>query len=287
MRQVIDLAQSGLSGDVPICRPPGFTTEEIKAELVSDFPILNLPGITLDDIAGAVGFDLDLVSQEITLDALLDTLGVDVGGLVEAQLEELLPSVYTFCDTETYQGECDAGLREILGADDGKSLDEVLDRAHEGFTYTEADLVEDLDEDLLLWIRHGFTETDLRDLILESTTAEVDLGEEATFTFALFEDFEDFDRIRGWIGLGRSLSFLPFVALGLVLAAIGALGGRSWPGRIGWASVVLGIASLLIYATFSPVYDSVLGTIINDEFDKTREDVREDEELGDASMIPS
>ena len=137
MRQVIDLAQSGLSGDVPICRPPGFTTEEIKAELVSDFPILNLPGITLDDIAGAVGFDLDLVSQEITLDALLDTLGVDVGGLVEAQLEELLPFVYTFCDTETYQGECDAGLREILGADDGKSLDEVLDRAREGFTYTE------------------------------------------------------------------------------------------------------------------------------------------------------
>ena len=232
-----------------------------------------------------MGFDLDLVSQEITLDALLDTLGVDVGGLVEAQLEELLPSVYTFCDAETYQGECDAGLREILGADDGKSLDEVLDRAHEGFTYTEADLVEDLDEDLLLWIRHGFTETDLRDLILESTTAEVDLGEEATFTFALFEDFEDFDRIRGWIRLGRSLSFLPFVALGLVLAAIGALGGRSWPGRIGWASVVLGIASLLIYATFSSVYDSVLGTIINDEFDKTREDVREDEELGDASMF--
>ncbi|MCZ6892321.1 MAG: hypothetical protein O7F09_07390, partial [Chloroflexi bacterium] len=219
---------------------------------------------------------------------------IDLGGMVAENLGQLLPPTLTFCDTVTYQQRCDIGLLDSQSPDQQETLDDILDVTRNGFTYTEADLREQLtDEDenidrVLDWTRNGFsyTDADLRDDLGTDGTerlddllrwtsvgyTEADLQDLITNDGDNPEDFEEFDRVRGRIGLGRSLSFLPYVVLALVLAAIGFLGGRSWPGRIGWAAVVLGIASLLVYAAFGPVYDNVVGTFLDDQFDEVRAD---------------
>ena len=283
-------------------QPRAYSVEEVQQALGIPGPAL--PRELLEAFCGC---DLSYALDGITLEDILDVLGIDLSSLVGEALEELLPGALTFCDTKTYQQRCDIGLLDSQSPDQQATLDNVLDVTRNGYTFTEADLREQLtDQDktidrVLDWIRNGFsyTDADLRDDLgadraerlddfLRWTSVgftEADLRDLITNDGSNPKDFEQFDRVRGWIGLGRSLSFLPFVVLGLLLAAIGVLGGRSWPGRIGWAVVVLGIASLLVYAAFGPVYDSVPGTFINDEFDKTREDVRLDEVRGDASMF--
>ena len=328
IQEALSLAQAGLGGVVPSCRPRAYSVEEVQNAL-------GVPGPTLSRelLETFCGCDLSFALDGLSLQDILDTLGINLSSLVAATLEDVLPPALTFCDTVTYQQRCDIGLLDSQSPDQQETLDNVLDVTRNGFTFTDADLREQLadqgeivdqltDEDEIIdrvldwtrngfsytdadlrddlgtggaerlddfrrWTSVGFTEADLQSLILEDLLELVliDVFTEAdardlTLYWILKgqadspdpEALEDFDRVRGWIGRARSLSFLPFVALALVLAAIGALGGRSWPGRIGWASVVLGIASLLVFATFGPVYDNVVGTIINDQFDEVRAD---------------
>ena len=191
---------------IPQCRPSsGFTLEQIREELAPDFPAVAVPGISLEVMEAVVGFDLSLLAEGYTLDGILETLAVDVAGLVEEKLEEVLPDAYTFCDTRTNrEDECDAGLRENLSdpdeetlddalewtrdgfiymdadlrnklnIDDQETLDRVLRWTREGFTYTDADLRENLGtdgqerlDDFLRWTRGGFTQADLRDLVTD------------------------------------------------------------------------------------------------------------------------
>ena len=302
IQEALSLAQAGLGGVVPSCRPRAYSVEEVQNAL-------GVPGPTLSRelLETFCGCDLSFALDGLSLQDILDTLGINLSSLVAATLEDVLPPALTFCDTVTYQQRCDIGLLDSQSPDQQQTLDNILDVTRNGYTFTDADLREQLtDEDenidrVLDWTRNGFsyTNADLRDDLgtdgaerlddfLRWTSVgftEADIQDLITDDGNNPEDFEEFDRVRGRIGLARSLSFLPFVALGLVLAGIGFLGGRSWPGRIGWAAVVLGIASLLVYMASGPVYDSVVGTFIDDEFDKTREDVRLDEVRGDASMF--
>ena len=290
VQEALSLSQTGLGGVVPSCRPRAYSVEEVQQAL-------GVPGPTLSRelLETFCGCDLSYALDGVTLQTILDTVGIDLGDMVAESLGQLLPPALIFCDTVTYQQRCDIGLldsqspdqqttlnnvldvtrngftytdadlREQL-TDQGETIDRVLDWTRNGFSYTDADLRDDLGtdraerlDDLLRWTSVGFTEADLLDLITDDGS-----------NIQAVADFEEFDRARGWIGLGRSLSFLPYVVLGLVLAGIGFLGGRSWPGRIGWAAVVLSITSLLVYLAFGPVYDNVVGTFINDEFDEVR-----------------
>ena len=289
VQEALTLSQAGLGGVVPSCRPRAYSVEEVQQAL-------GVPGPTLSRelLETLCGCDLSYALDGVTLQTILDTVGIDLGGMVAENLGHLLPPTLTFCDTVTYQQRCDIGLLDSQSPDQQTTLNNVLDVTRNGFTYTEADLREQLTgEDktidrVLDWTRNGFTytEADLRDDLgtdgaerlddlLRWTSlgfTQTDLWDRITDDGNNPEDFEEFDRARGWIGLGRSLSFVPFVALGLLLAAIGFLGGRSWPGRIGWAAVVLGIASLLVYAAFGPVYNNVVGTFLDDQFDEVRAD---------------
>ena len=293
--EALFLAQAGLGGVVPSCRPRAYSVGEVQQALGVPGPALS--GELLETLCGC---DLSYALDGLGLQDILDALGIDLGSLVAETLEDVLPTALTFCDTETYQQRCDIGLLDSQSPDQQETLDNVLDVTRNGYTFTDADLREQLtdgDENIdrvLDWTRNGFsyTEADLRKDLEDDVELLDDFLRWTSTGFILADlqdlitdDFEEFDQVRDRIGLARSLSFLPFVALGLLLAAIGVLGGRSWPGRIGWAAVVLGIASLLVYATFGPVYHSVVGTFIDDEFDKTREDVRLDEVRGDASMV--
>ena len=228
------------------------------------------------------GCDLSLAFEGVTLNALLDTLGLDVGELVAEQLEEVLPSAYILCDTELIPGErCDTGLRELLGEEDEKALDDILVWTRNGFTYTDTDLREDQGEedvdDILEWTREGFTYTDA-DLREDQGEKDVDNFLQLTrggFTQVelrnlISDNGEDpealkkLDRVRSWLDLARNLWFLPYIGIGLSLASIGFLGGRRWPSRIAWASAVLGIAAAVAYVASVPVYDEVGWEAISD-----------------------
>ncbi|MCZ6614784.1 MAG: hypothetical protein O6920_03235, partial [Chloroflexi bacterium] len=289
VQEALSLSQAGLAGVVPSCRPRAYSVEEVQQALGVPGPALSRE--LLETFCGC---DLSYALDGVTLQTILDTVGIDLGAMVAENLGPLLPSALTFCDTVTYQQRCDIGLLDSQSPDQQETLDDILDVTRNGFTYTEADLREQLtDEDenidrVLDWTRNGFsyTDADLRDDLGTDGTerlddllrwtsvgyTEADLQDLITNDGDNPEDFEEFDRVRGRIGLGRSLSFLPYVVLALVLAAIGFLGGRSWPGRIGWAAVVLGIASLLVYAAFGPVYDNVVGTFLDNQFDEVRAD---------------
>jgi hypothetical protein len=133
-------------------------------------------------------------------------------------------------------------------------LDQVLEWGREGLAYTDADLREDLVgndgdtanletlDDILEVTRDGFTFTEI-DL---QETIESDAGNTTAFT--------DMDRYRKLLGMARDFSFLLYVGPGLLLAAIGFLGGRGWRGRLTWAAVTLGVTAALAFAALGPVY---------------------------------
>ena len=245
VQQVLALAQGGLAGQIPVCRPTGFTAEQVQEAL-------GIPGpaVPREVMEGICGCDLSLAFEGVTLDALLDTRGLDVGELVADQLEDVLPSAYVLCDTEVIPGEkCDVGLRELLSEEDEKALDDVLMWTRNGCTYTDTDLREDQGEedvdDVLDWTRNGFTYTDAD---LREDQGEEDVHDFLRLTRGGFtqvdlsdQALEDFDQVRDRMGLVRSLSFLLYVGMGLSLASIGFLGwqalaqqdslGRRCPGR--------------------------------------------------------
>ncbi len=301
IQQAVDLAQTGLGGSVPICRPTGFSIQEVQQAL--GIPGPPLPRDTLEQFCFC---DLSLILEGVTLDDLLDTLGLDVTGLVEEQLEQLLPSAYTFCDTETYLPTCDTGLRESLGPDDQETLDNALEWTRDGFTYTDAKLRDQFDDDqetldrILGWTRNGLTYTDvdmrddlgadggerLDDLIRWNRDGftEADLRDLITDNGADPAAFEDFDTIRSRFGLARSLRFLVYIEMGLSLAAIGALGGRRWPSRIAWAAAVLGTAALLVFIAAGPLYGTVIESLLDNQFDNIRADMVADGS-GDTALL--
>jgi hypothetical protein len=57
----------------------------------------------------------------------------------------------------------------------------------------------------------------------------------------------DLDRFRGIVSQVRRGSFLTILLIGALVGGVGFLGGRSWPGRLGWASAALTTAALVIY----------------------------------------
>ena len=296
LTEALGLAQEGFTGLVPSCVPAGFSLEEIKQELGID-----VPGITEEQIEEQLGIDLTLVTEGVTLDRIKEEFGIDVAGQVSQMIGEALPDEFAFTD---------ADLRDTLGPEDEETLDQVLGWARNGYTYTDADLRDDLageDGDtstvetldrVLDWTRNGYTYTDadLRDDLAgeDGDTSNLETLDQAlewtsegfAFTDAdlrdlvtddgqnlqAVQDIEQFDRIRGWLGLGRSLWVLLLLVPGVILAGIGFLGGRRWPSRVMWAAVPLGIAGGIAYAAFGPVYLGVAEPFVDDRLAEATRD---------------
>ena len=85
-----------------------------------------------------------------------------------------------------------------------------------------------------------------------------------------------FDRLRGCLGLARSLWFILLVVPGVFLAGIGFLGGRQWRSRVAWAAVTLGIAAGIAYAAFGPVYHSVVEPRVDKALDEALAEATQD-----------
>ena len=134
-------------------------------------------------------------------------------------------------------------LREDLGEDDIETFDDVRAFLADGWTYTEADLREDL----------------------------VEGGDE--------DDIEVLDDVRGYFDLARTLRLLMYLPVLLVLIVVGFLGGRGWSGRFAWAAGSLAVTSAIILLAFGPVYSAVSGSLLEDAREEAISDVSGDFEI--------
>ena len=67
----------------------------------------------------------------------------------------------------------------------------------------------------------------------------------------------------------RGSIWFVWLFLAVVLVAIGALGGTTWPGGVAWAAASLFVSAALVLVLYWPVYEGVSGAV----FEQVREEI--------------
>ncbi len=201
---------------LPIC-----TIEQLLGQRLSlaQLPECRPPLVTYGQLKTLVGLDVVEQLAVAVVDPLPDSIEVTEQSLLDA-----------FGDTPG-----------------GVSIDDVRGYLRDGYTFTDeefrrllaenddagdTDIVATLD-DIRGYLRDGIT--------FDESSVEERLG----------GDGELFDKVRGWVDLGRSLLFLLVVLLAFIALIIGFLGGRRWGTRLVWAGVPVLIAGALVGGIFS------------------------------------
>jgi TRAP-type C4-dicarboxylate transport system permease small subunit len=135
-------------------------------------------------------------------------------------MREIISQGWTYTDVD---------LREDLGEGKTNVLDDVRALFSDGFTYTDVDLREKLES---VYIR-------------------------SPFSAGYIPVLDVWDDFRSQLSRARDLRFLVYIAWAVLLALIGALGGRNWQGKISWAAGALGISAAILFVASGPVYTSI------------------------------
>ena len=150
----------------------------------------------------------DCLPRGFTFEQAKELLGLNVGTVVREAIGDRLPTTWTFTEVDLQQS-----LRELSGDDAVEILDNVREALSEGFTYTEADVREQM--------------------------AKAEDGQRT---------LDQLDTFRSRLDLGRQSLFLLYIPIALALGVIGFLGGRGWWGRLRWGSTALAAGSGVILA---------------------------------------
>ena len=132
-------------------------------------------------------------------------------------------------------------LEEDGGPDALVALDDVRSVFSHSWTYTDADLRDDLAD-----------EGDALDLV-DDLRAVLSTGYDLETPDGAVEAAEAGARV-----------WLPGLVTAILLAAVAFLGGRSWRGRLAWAAATLLVAAAVIAVVSGPVYQSASGTIFDE-----------------------
>ncbi len=132
-------------------------------------------------------------------------------------------------------------LEEDGGPDALVALDDVRSVFSHSWTYTDADLRDDLAD-----------EGDALDLI-DDLRAVLSTGYDLETPDGAIEAAEAGARV-----------WLPGLVAAILLAAVAFLGGRSWRGRLAWAAATLLVAAAVIAVVSGPVYQSASVTIFDE-----------------------
>ena len=192
--------------------------------------------------------------QGIGTGALLDMMDVDVAGEVASLVGTEFP------DSVEYTHE---DLRRGMGGEASSSvlaMDRLRILFSDGWTYTEADLLEDwTDED-------GDAVDNLRTLLTDGwRLTQADLDDLASAEDNSASASESLERVRSLPVGSTGLTLVAALVLVALLAAAGLLGGQTWRGRIAWASGTLAVTSLLLLLvttlSIGPVFNSAIGEL--------------------------
>jgi hypothetical protein len=172
--------------------------------------------------------------------------GIDLESTVSVVINDL-PDVYTFSD---------ADIREALEGDPGDDdlLTQARDFVRDGFTFTDADLYEELGEqqenidDVRDWVAadYLFTEQDLHELMVNDEGGGM-----------AEDEWQNMQDARDILGTARTWLWAAWIVPALLLAGVGFLGGRHWYSRIIWAASALAVAALIVYIAFGPVFSAL------------------------------
>ena len=242
--QLASLDYSALVTDGIQCQAPGVSVDQLQvlAGLV-DFQR------QVGRLVGAVAPD----SWTLTDEDLRRTLGRDqfevverlrgwvIDGLVytEADLDELITRVEYPSTALAWSRLSEAQRAQAIADSDAvRRFHDFRADLRDGFTFTQADLQE--------WIDEGGEGTD-------EVSAFIDSG-------------------RGWLHQGRQWRLLGVVALALILGTIGVMGGRRPATKVAWAASFLIAASLIAFVAAGPVWSSYAGDEISQAMSEVRID---------------
>lgn len=213
---------------------PGCTGAQDNVLAVADLQALKVPGCRPLNLSG-----------EAIVTGLLPLVLSDLNRLVTANI----PDQVTYTDAE---------FRAALGADAIKTLEDVRDLLQKGIVFTQQDILANIKdpqdradvEDVIAKVRAGakWDQNDILDLLGPN-------------------DRQSFEDVRHWAALVIEFRWVLILGAALVLIVIGVLGGRSWSGRLLWASMTLTVVAL----TFFIVIQVVGGfgvSLVRDELDK-------------------
>ena len=178
----------------------------------------------------------------VSYQQLKELLGVDISLLIAPFVDDLIPDQFVLSE---------ADLRQMFG---GGGEEDFLTQARElvqsGLTYTDENLRADLGEDyetvenIRQQIANGFifTEKELQDWLSGGGAGQV----------------QTFASLRSGLGTARQWLMVVWVIPVLLLAAVGALGGRGWRSKLIWAASVLAITALIAYIVFGPLFSAMV-----------------------------
>ncbi|MBM3925001.1 MAG: hypothetical protein FJ320_03295 [SAR202 cluster bacterium] len=207
--------------------------------------------------------------------------GVIVRIEAERQINQKLPDQWTFGEAE---------LEAQIGEERFAAISYVRGALAQGFEYTSDNLREAM-------ARNDFNGTDLQwdsmtpsakqDFINRSSSVErisdvrgwvrdgIVLDHEK-LREQIGEDDPDslrgFDNFRDSIGTFRSVLWIGWLLIIVMLAAIGFIGGRSMVGRLVWPAVFLAIAGVALFVMAGPVYNSAVEPRLEEQLAESLEE---------------
>jgi len=163
---------------------------------------------------------------------------------LSAAVDEVIPYLagdrnYFEVNVPVQELATDRALTELLGPGNEAYLDEAWAWLDGGWTYTQNDLYADLSaesmqdlQDVRGWINNGYTfdQDDMREAMSDDS-----------------EGMQDFDDVRYWTSVVRSLLWVFWLVPFLLLIGIGFLGGRGWKTRAAGPLVILFVLSLVMF----------------------------------------
>lgn len=190
------------------------------------------------------------IPSSVSTDQLLSWLDKDVSRAVQASVLDRIPDNIKYTEGRLRGALAQGGATENLDR-----LDEVRELLNEGWVYTQddlrADLSEDGDEDAVERL------DDVRAFLADGWTyTDADLREDLREQEGGTQVIEALDNTRTVFKLSRSLRWLAYVPMVMLLIVIGFLGGRNWSGRVAWAAAFLLIAAGIVFLVFGPGYES-------------------------------
>jgi hypothetical protein len=225
--------------------------QAMKDNILAGSAFLSIYDDLLSYIAGyyyenlpALPPDVDITQDEIEA-ALRDSLTPQ---WLKAQLDTAIDQVIPYLSGDRnyfevsfpiQQRVTDETLLTLLGPGNEDYLDEAREWIGDGWTYTQNDLYADMSadsvqdlQDVRGWIHNGYTfdQDDMREAMSDDPNG-----------------LQNFDDVRHWISVGRTLLWVLWVVPFVILIGIGFLGGRGWKTRAAGPLVILFFVSLVMF----------------------------------------
>ena len=233
-----------------------FVERKIQAR-IDRLPVCRTAEEARSALGGGFGRLPSCVPPNVDPGRILDALSIDLDAEVTRLVLDQFPDSVPFSQAQFRDALADGGA-----AGNVARLDDVRSLLRDGWTYTEDDLREDLTargneavydalQDARSAMADGWTYTsaDFTEDVIESAGADA---------------MAEIDRGRSAIAAARTFRWLLFLPAVLLLAGVGLLGGRDWPGRVVWGAASLIVCAAAVAVLSGLVYPAVASGLIDE-----------------------